>query len=154
MSLNGIIGSALSGLQAAQLGMRTASNNVSNVNTPGYARTELLQSSRSSGGMGAGVTVQGINRVSDIYLTGAAMRASSDAAASKAVAAALDRLQSQFGATDDAGSLFGRMNQIMASLGAAAADSADRVSRLSAASDLQSFFRRSVAPVRRSARHA
>ncbi|WBQ12968.1 flagellar basal body protein [Hyphomonadaceae bacterium BL14] len=140
MSLNGIIGSALSGLQAAQLGMRTASNNVANVNTPGYARSELLQTSRSSAGMGAGVTVEGINRVSDIYLTSAAMRASSDAAASKAIAGALDRLQSQFGATDDAGSLFGRMNQIMASLGAAAADSADRVSRLSAASDLQSFF--------------
>lgn len=140
MSLNGIMSSALSGLQAAQLGMRTASNNVSNVNTPGYARTELLQTSRSSGGMGAGVMVQGINRVTDIYLTGASMRASSDASASKAIAAALDRLQSQFGATDDAGSLFGRMNQIMASLGAAAADSADTVSRLSAASDLQSFF--------------
>lgn len=140
MSLNGIIGSALSGLQAAQLGMRTASNNVANVNTPGYARTELLQSSRSSAGMGSGVTVEGIRRVSDVYLTGAAMRATSDASAARAVAAALDRLQSQFGATDDAGSLFGRMNQIMASLGAAAADSADRVSRLSAASDLQSFF--------------
>ncbi|MGY6627699.1 MAG: flagellar hook-associated protein FlgK [Oceanicaulis sp.] len=140
MSLNGIMGSALSGLQAAQLGMRTASNNVSNVNTPGYARTELLQTSRSSGGMGAGVMVQGINRVSDTYLTSASMRASSDAAASRAIAAALDRLQSQFGATDDAGSLFGRMNQIMTSLGAAAADSADRVSRLSAASDIQSFF--------------
>ncbi|MCH8488650.1 MAG: flagellar hook-associated protein FlgK [Oceanicaulis sp.] len=140
MSLNGIMSSALSGLQAAQLGMRTASNNVSNVNTPGYARTELLQTSRSSGGMGSGVMVQGVNRISDIYLTGASMRASSDAAASKAIAAALDRLQSQFGATDDTGSLFGRMNQIMASLGAAAADSADTVSRLSAASDIPSFF--------------
>ncbi|KAA5802183.1 flagellar hook-associated protein FlgK [Alkalicaulis satelles] len=140
MSLNGIIGSALSGLQAAQLGMRTSSNNVANVNTPGYARSELSQTSRSSGGMGAGVMVHGIQRVSDIYLTGAAMRAASDAAASKALAASLDRLQSQFGATDDPGSLFGRMNQIMASLGAAAADSADRVSRLSAASDIQSFF--------------
>ncbi|MCC5994837.1 MAG: flagellar hook-associated protein FlgK [Oceanicaulis sp.] len=140
MSLNGIIGSALSGLQAAQLGMRTASNNVSNVNTPGYARTELSQTSRSSGGMGAGVMINGVQRVSDIYLTGAAMRAASDASAAKALAASLDRLQSQFGSTDDPGSLFGRMNQIMASLGAAAADSADKVSRLSAASDIQSFF--------------
>ena len=50
MSLNGIIGNALSGLQAAQLGMRTASNNVANVNTAGYARTEINQTARNAAG--------------------------------------------------------------------------------------------------------
>ena len=39
MSLSGILGNALSGLQASQAGLRASSNNVANVNTPGYART-------------------------------------------------------------------------------------------------------------------
>jgi flagellar hook-associated protein 1 FlgK len=140
MSLNGVIGNALSGLQAAQLGMRTASNNVANVNTEGYARTEVKQTSRNAGGQGTGVEITGIERVSDRYLQAASMRANSDSAAATVMAQSLDRLQVQFGSTDDEGSLFGRLNQAFASLGAAAADSAESVSRLSAASDLESFF--------------
>jgi len=140
MSLNGVIGNALSGLQAAQLGMRTASNNVANVNTDGYARTEVKQTARNAGGQGMGVEITGIQRVSDRYLQAASLRASSDSAAATVMAETLDRLQAQFGSTDDEGSLFGRLNQAFASIGAAAADSAERVSRLSAASDMQSFF--------------
>ena len=140
MSLNGVIGNALSGLQAAQLGMRTASNNVSNVNTPGYARTELNQTARNAGGQGMGVEIIGVQRVTDRYLQAASMRAASDASAATALAEALDRIQAQFGSTDDEGSLFGRLDQAFSSIGAAATDSAERVSRLSAASDLQTFF--------------
>ncbi len=140
MALNGIVGNALSGLQAAQLGMRTASNNVANVNTPGYARTELNQTARNAAGQGMGVEIVGVQRVTDRYLQAASLRASSEAASAEAVAATLDRLQVQFGAPDDEGALFGRLNQAFASLGSAATDSAERVARLSAASDLQSYF--------------
>lgn len=140
MSLNGVLGNALSGLQAAQLGMRTTSNNVANVNTPGYARTEVQQTARNAAGQGMGVEITGVVRLADQYLQAASMRANSDASAAEAVAGALDRLQAQFGSTDDSGALFGRLNQAFTSLGSAAADSAERVSRLSAASDLQSFF--------------
>ncbi len=140
MALNGIVGNALSGLQAAQLGMRTASNNVANVNTPGYARTEINQAARNAAGQGMGVEILGVQRVADRYLQAASLRAASDASAAGAIAATLDRLQAQFGSPDDAGALFGRLNQAFASLGSAAADSAERVARLSAASDLQSFF--------------
>jgi len=41
MAINQIIGNALSGLQASQIGIRTASNNVANVNTPCYARSQV-----------------------------------------------------------------------------------------------------------------
>ena len=140
MALNGIVGNALSGLQAAQLGMRTASNNVANVNTPGYARTEINQTSRNAAGQGMGVEILGVNRVADRYLQAASLRAASDVSAANAVAATLDRLQAQFGAPDDGGALFGRLNQAFSALGSAATDSAERVARLSAASDLQSFF--------------
>lgn len=140
MSLNGIVGNALSGLQAAQIGMRSASNNVSNVNTPGYARTEINQAARNSAGQGMGVEVHGISRVVDEYLVAASMRATSDAGKAEALEGFLDRLQSQFGATDDETSLFGRLNRAFTSIGSAVVDPAERVSRLSAVSDLQAVL--------------
>lgn len=140
MAINSVLGNALSGLQAAQLGMRATSNNIANVNTPGYARTELQQTARNAAGQGMGVEVIGVRRVADQYLQAASMRAASNVSESSAVFASLDRLQAQFGAPDDTGSLFGRLNQAFTSIGSAAADSAESVSRLSAASDLQSFF--------------
>ena len=140
MALNSVIGNALSGLQASQLGLRTASNNVANVNTPGYARTELAITSRNVAGQGMGVQVRGVERITDEYLLAASVRAQSDYSAAMARNGALDRLQAQFGGTDDESSIFGRLNAAFTSLSAAAADSAETVSRLSAASELQSFF--------------
>ena len=97
MALNSVIGNALSGLQASQLGLRTASNNVANVNTPGYARTELAITSRNVAGQGMGVQVRGVERITDEYLLAASVRAQSDYSAAMARNGALDRLQAQFG---------------------------------------------------------
>lgn len=140
MALNGILGNAMSGIQASQLGMRSVSNNIANVNTPGYARTKVDLIARSAAGMGMGVHVAGVTRVADVFLQAASLRAGSDAARATASAAILDRLQSQFGSTNDAGGLYGRLVRAFESLGAAAVDPAERVARLSAASDLQSFL--------------
>ena len=57
MSLTGIMSAALSGLQTAQTGMTTVSNNITNVNTPGYAREVVNQSPAVVNGVGVGVTV-------------------------------------------------------------------------------------------------
>ncbi|WP_439633187.1 flagellar hook-associated protein FlgK [Glycocaulis sp.] len=140
MALNGILGNAMSGIQASQLGMRSVSNNIANVNTPGYARTKVDLIARSAAGMGMGVQVAGITRVADVFLQAASLRAGSDAAKASTSAALLDRLQTQFGSTQDAGGLYGRLVRAFESIGAAAVDPAERVARLSAASDLQSFF--------------
>ena len=140
MALNSVIGNALSGLRASQLGLRTASNNVANVNTPGYARTELAITSRNVAGQGMGVDVRGVERITDEYLLAASVRANSDFSAATARYSALDRLQAQFGSTSDESSIFGRLNAAFDSLSAAAADSAETVARLSAASELQTFF--------------
>lgn len=140
MALNGILGNAMSGIQASQLGMRSVSNNIANVNTPGYARTKVDLVARSAAGIGMGVQVAGITRVADVFLQAASLRAGSDAAKATASASILDRLQTQFGSTNDAGGLYGRLMRAFESIGAAAVDPAERVARLSAASDLQSFF--------------
>ena len=140
MSLSGILGNALSGLAASQAGLRAASNNVANVNTPGYARTQATLQSRNVGGVAMGVEVVGINRIVDRHLQSASLRAISEAGGANIRADALDRLQSQFGKLDDAGSLFSRMNSAFSSLSQASVDPTLSVSRLAVASDLQSFF--------------
>lgn len=140
MSLNGVIGSALSGLSASQAALTSASNNVANVNTPGYARTHSVLQALNVGGVAMGVQVVGIERIADVYLQAASIRAISDGAAANAQAEGLDKVQSQFGKLDDAGSMFARLSQAFSSLSQASVDPSQSVARLSAAADMQAFF--------------
>ncbi|WKE66537.1 flagellar hook-associated protein FlgK [Gallaecimonas kandeliae] len=75
-----LLNNALSGLQASQYAMNAASQNIANLNTPGYSRQQALLVARSGGGFGTleagnGVEVQSLRRVSDGYLTAALWRA-------------------------------------------------------------------------------
>ena len=140
MSLNSIIGSALSGLSASQAGLNSAANNVANVNTPGYARTQAVQQALNIGGVAMGVQVVGISRIADVYLQAASIRAISDGEAAQIQANGLDKVQSQFGKLDDEGSMFARLSQAFSSLSQASVDPSQSVARLSAAADLQAFF--------------
>ncbi|WP_417487330.1 flagellar hook-associated protein FlgK [Maricaulis sp.] len=140
MSLSGILGNALSGLQASQAGLRASSNNVANVNTPGYARTIASVEARNVGGVAMGVQVNGIVRIVDRHLQLTSLRTISDASVTQTSATALDRLQSQFGNLDDSGSIFSRLNASFTGLSQASVDPTLSVARLSAAADLDSFF--------------
>lgn len=140
MSLNGVLGNALSGLQASQLGLQTASNNVANVNTPGYARTEAKLVAANVGGTAMGVSVEGIKRITDVFLQQASVRAISDHGSASTVSSALDRLQSQFGGLDDPGSMFSRMNKVFESIAQASVDPGESVSRLAVTSNIESFL--------------
>ena len=140
MSLSAILGNSLSGIQASQAALRATSNNVANVNTPGYSRTIANLASRAAGGTAMGVEVTGITQVVDRHLQAASLRSISQASVAAASAAALDRLQSQFGSLDDAGSLFSRLNNAFSSLSQASVDPTLSVARLSSAADLASFF--------------
>lgn len=143
MSLNGILGSALSGLSASQAGLSSASNNVANVNTPGYARTQTVLQALNVGGVAMGVQVVGISRIADVYLQAASIRAASDASSANAQAQGLDKVQSQFGKLDDEGSVFARLSSTFSSLAQATVDPTLSVARLAATSDLQAFLEES-----------
>jgi len=140
MSLSAVVGNALSGLSASQSGLRSASNNVANVNTPGYARTMPQIQSRNVGGTAMGVQITGITRVADQYLQLASLRSISEAGDANTRFASLDRLQAQFGSLGDPGSMFSRLDQAFHGLAQASVDPTLSVSRLSAASDMQAFF--------------
>ncbi len=65
MSISATLTNALSGLTAASRGAQVVSTNIANANTEGYARREIEQTARVVGGLGAGVQVDGINRIVD-----------------------------------------------------------------------------------------
>jgi flagellar hook-associated protein 1 FlgK len=68
-----ILNIAQSGLAAAQLGLQTTANNISNASTPGYNREEIVQSeslgqNTGSGFVGSGTDVQNIQRLYSTFL--------------------------------------------------------------------------------------
>ncbi|MGZ8161909.1 MAG: flagellar basal body protein, partial [Methylobacter sp.] len=56
-----ILGTALSGLTAAQHALETASHNIANVNTEGYSRQRVELGTRPAEFTGAGYIGQGVN---------------------------------------------------------------------------------------------
>ncbi|WP_456267390.1 flagellar hook-associated protein FlgK [Kushneria sp. AK178] len=83
-----LMGSALSGLRAAQIGLNTTSNNVANVNTEGYNRqiAGLAESKGTSAGglfSGSGVSVTGVQRQYEQYLSTQLNEANSELGASQ-----------------------------------------------------------------------
>jgi flagellar hook-associated protein 1 FlgK len=112
VSVSDILTTALTGLGAAQAGMRTVSNNITNVNTPGYARERVSLQPGVLGGQVSGVVVGEPERVVDRYLEGAVYGRAGDAARSETIATYLDRLQSYLGATGAESGMSARLDAI------------------------------------------
>jgi flagellar hook-associated protein 1 FlgK len=71
MSITSIFNIAKSGLFAQQTAMQVSSNNIANVNTPGYARQEVVltvDNNTAAGLLGNGVTVASVRSCYDRYL--------------------------------------------------------------------------------------
>ncbi len=72
MSLSGVFNRGLDGLNIAQKALSTASNNIANMNTKGYARQELIVSPRSADpmniGIAGGAEVTGLRSIVDPFV--------------------------------------------------------------------------------------
>ena len=68
MSLNGITASAISALQTNQAALNVVSNNVSNLNTPGYARRVVNETTLAADGQLTGVDIASVQRVTNQFL--------------------------------------------------------------------------------------
>lgn len=115
MSLNEILGSAISGLAASQAGLRSVSNNVANVGTPGYARERVGLSAGVTNGRVSGVVVGEPERVADRFLENAVYLRSGDMGRAEAASSYLDRLQALLGAPDSEAGLPARLDAISSS---------------------------------------
>jgi len=138
-SLNSVLNDASSGLQAAQTGLQVVSNNVSNVNTPGYVQTQSNQSPLVSGAQGSGVTVTDIQRITNKYLEGASYSANAQSASASAISSAMDAAQSLFGDPTTTGSLFSNLDSVFTAFSTLAATPTTAASS-AAISATASFF--------------
>ncbi len=90
---------AASGLEADRAAMDTIANNLSNVNTPGYASESPVLTTTPAGdqlGIGAGVTVLNVSQANDAVLAADNLAASAAAAGSSALQQTLTSIQSIF----------------------------------------------------------
>jgi len=116
MSINAIINHALTGLNTNQQALRTTSNNIANVNTPGYARRVVFQENNVVGGQSFGVKVSEIRRITDQFLEAAARTAKADAGQYSAQSGIHEQIQSLLGSPDQNSSFSGRIDDIFSSL--------------------------------------
>ncbi|MFN3515150.1 MAG: flagellar hook-associated protein FlgK [Phenylobacterium sp.] len=140
MSLTATLKTASSGLTAAQIALRTTSDNIANVNTPGYVRKVVDQAQLMVGGVGMGVEVSGVKRVSDQYLQLATLSSTSDARRWSAVSQYLDNAQGLFGNPSTDNFFFKRLDDIFAAFAAAADDPSSSLLRGQALSNIEDFL--------------
>jgi flagellar hook-associated protein 1 len=139
MSLGSIMNIAQSGLVAAQAGINVVSDNVTNVNTPGYVRKVANQQSVVLNGQGAGVDIAGVNRAADAYLEQANRTATADSNNSAALAGVLGNAQTLFGDPSSSTSFFAGLDKVFSAFSAAsAAPSASSTSQ--ALNSVSTFF--------------
>ena len=144
MSLQVALNTATSGLLAAQAGLRVVSDNIANVNTPGYVRKTINQQQLVVNGQGQGVNVTGVKRVTDQYLQLASMTAGSESARWDAYSEYIDNAQALFGDPSGKDYFFSRLNDVYAAFAGAADDPSSSLLRTQALSDVQDFVSESA----------
>ncbi len=116
MSILGIIQSGSTGMSASQTVMRTISNNIANVNTPGYARERVSLEALAYGSGQGGVKVSSVDRVVDRYLEQSARTATGQSAYNSVLADYHSRLQSLLGKPDGKNTMAAQVDEVFASL--------------------------------------
>ena len=140
MSLGVSLKTAATGLQAAQASLRAVSDNIANVNTPGYVRKAVIQSQQVVDGVGMGVKIDGVKRITDQYLQSASLTAASDTKRWSAVSQYLDNVQSLFGDPSAEGAFFNRLDKIFGAFATAADDPSSTLLRSQALAGVQDFL--------------
>lgn len=140
MSLNSIMNIGVSGLMTAQEQLRVTSDNISNVNTPGYIRKVSHQTSLTIGGKGMGVTTGQVTLAADRYLQAAALKAQASASSASTTFDLLDQIQSQFGDITDTNNLFNQAATTLSTMATAAEDPSSGAARQQTLSNLSSFL--------------
>lgn len=105
-----------SGLQLSQVALSTISHNIVNANTNGYSRQVVQLGSVSQGGYGNGVQLNNIQRVTDNFLTGREMGASSDTAYATTKSSYLTSIQNYFSNSGATGGLDSATTDFLSSL--------------------------------------
>jgi len=117
-----ILGSALSALKAQQAKLAVASNNIANAQTPGYSRRVLNLAEKSSldssifRGLGYGVEIQSVRRVTDSLLHRNLLLETSSLNFHSSQKSLLEKLDALFGTNGVGGSLQAKIDEFFQSL--------------------------------------
>ncbi|GAA0621050.1 flagellar hook-associated protein FlgK [Brevundimonas kwangchunensis] len=140
MSLTAIMNTANSGLVAAQTQLRVVSDNVSNVNTPGYVRKIADQQTLVSQGVGSGVEVARIRLATDRFLQAASLNSGAEAARQGVRYELYDRIQALFGDPGGTTGFFSQVDSMFAAFSASAEDPSSSPRRQEALFKTQALF--------------
>lgn len=138
---------ALSGINAAQVGLNTTGQNIANAQTAGFSRQSVIQVAgeptfSGSGYIGTGANVQGVRRAYSSLLSAQANNAASESARAVSYANGLAQINSVIGDNDRSASValsafFSAVQQVTTN----PADAASRQSMLASAQTLTQRFR-------------
>ncbi len=122
MSISTILNTATSGMTTAQAQLRVTSDNIANINTPGYVRKIADQVSRVTDGIGSGVEIARVRLATDRFLQAASLTAKADAERAGVRSDLYDRLQSLFGDPGEKTGFFSQIDQVFGAFSALAED--------------------------------
>lgn len=140
MSLGLIMNIATSGMNTAQSQLRVVSDNVTNINTPGYVRKIADQQSQTTQGMGTGVEIARVRLATDRFLQASTLNTSADAARETVRYELFDRIQSLFGDPGGDSSFFSGIDDVFSAFAASAEMPGSAAARQSAIWQAQSLF--------------
>lgn len=140
MSLSSVMNNAVSGMNTAQTQLRVVSDNVSNVNTPGYIRKIADQQAYTNQGIGAGVEVARIRLATDRFLQAAGMSAGAEAGRQTVRYELFDRIQSLFGDPGADSGFFSQIDNLFAAFAASAENATSGPARQDAIYKTQALF--------------
>jgi flagellar hook-associated protein 1 FlgK len=141
-SLNATLSTATQSLLASELEIQVANNNIANANTPGYTR-EIVNVAESSPlhdgslSVGHGVTVQGIQSLSNSLLTMRIQQQTSAQSSASAQVIALNEIQTLFPSTGS--SLSTELSSFFSSLSGLSTDPANAANRQTVISTAQTL---------------
>jgi flagellar hook-associated protein 1 FlgK len=144
--LNATLNIGVQALDAAQGALDATSNNIANVNTPGYTEevvqlSEVPLSQSENGIIGGGVTMDGIQSVQDQLLNLQIQQQTSLQSSANTESASLQQIQTYFTTTGtDVASALASFSTSLAALSASPTSTATQQSVLSAGQDLAQAF--------------
>ncbi|WP_415235502.1 flagellar hook-associated protein FlgK [Sneathiella sp.] len=139
MSLSSIMNSGVSGMLSHQQALSVTSNNIANVQTEGYSRKEVLYSSVVLNGIGSGVNVEDVRRVTDQFITKELRLSTAGSEQYRAMSEIYGDLQALMGDPAANTSLTGKLDSIHTSFAAMTVDPSLSVSRTAALTEIQNF---------------
>jgi flagellar hook-associated protein 1 FlgK len=139
MSLGSALATAMSGLRANQAALSIVSSNIANTQTPGYVVRSANQVETTTGDIGAGVNVTGVNRQLNQFIQTQLRSETSGAAYADQMASILTQLQSVYGTPGSAGTLetaFSNFTTALQSLSTTSGSSSAQITAVTSAQAL------------------